>query len=696
MNPRSAGSPLVADLDLLERVGWEGGLRDLAALTVRVDDWLDFDRPIRLPDGGLWPEPGHLLLQGDEQAWWLLRGGRLLVLSEAPGDVPRLGDLVDLAELGLDTELLAAHLRPILITRHIGGTPLVELSGAIVPPLVAELLATAWACGATGREAIFRLLANAMRSAPGWTESTARLKAGFERGLSDRARPVRAVAARALVHMAAGLLPSPPAADPRRILSVMLHMPRDDVKADVLAALLELAPSRLDDLADTLEPLLREASALADPEARRLAGELQLRLAGGAAVWSIARELGASDPGLRRQAIERLAAEPQRQVELLLPKALDAIEDPDPTVRGAALALLQPRLAAIDAELRTRVLATLLHSDDPRAVELAVAFLSDQPEVPGAELRAALREALDGPTEARNAVARLWIESHRQRSAVELAEGYRVLLHHADPVLRQALLRDLVRRPPERQTVRDALFKLLVERLQDEESSLRLEAARSIVALDYPHATEIVGQLVFDRDRYLRRAAGQLLDPAREPRAAAALRDAAAAVETLFDLASAGDGDARQAWSLALRAISSHPSARVPGLLAALLALIPADTGDPFLRFAIAELDAGILRRMSDVEDLLALCRRLIEPPDPQPEHALRLAGTLAAEDPRAFDFLWTCYQDSGGQAVKAAERALASLASSAVSEAVLSEVRRLEAQEPGPAAARLLDRFAG
>ena len=133
MNPRSAASPLVADLDLLERVGGEGGLRDLTALTIRIDAWLDFDRPIPLPEGGSWPEPGHLLRQADRQTWWLLPGGRLLSVPETPGGPLGPIDLVDLPETGLDLEILAAHLRPILVTRHLGGRPLTESASTRKP-----------------------------------------------------------------------------------------------------------------------------------------------------------------------------------------------------------------------------------------------------------------------------------------------------------------------------------------------------------------------------------------------------------------------------------------------------------------------------------------------------------------------------------------------------------------------------------
>ncbi len=682
---------MASDLDLLDRVGRVGGLRERTALSIRIDDWVDFEEPVPLPGGGQWPEPGYRLHRADACRWWLLPGGRLIAVPEDPGSPVRETSLDDPE---FDMAALAAGLMPAVIRRRLGGLGLEELEGPTVPAVVAELLSVAWRTEAGGREAIFRILAKAMRDEPGWLQSAARLKSAFERGLNDRSRSVRAVSARALVDMAAGRMPAPPTGDPRRLLAVMLHMPRADVKLDVLAALLELPAEHLEPLGDSLQPLLQEVMTQADAELRRLAGELQLRLRGGGGSWSLARDLASTDPERRRQALSKLELDAD-QLDLLLPSVLEALDDADEGVRGNALALLLPRLDAMPAELRQRVLETLLRGRDARSVAAAVEFLASRDEAERRALLPALRDALDGPSESREAVAGLWIEQHRGLEAAELSAGYRVLLHHEDPVLRQTILRRLVKAPSGRQTVRDALFMLLMERLRDREASLRIEAARAVVASDYPHADEIVGQLIFDRDRYVRRSALRLIQRVAKPERVAEMAELHQAVERLFALGDEGEADGQAAWTAALRKVLGHPSGRVVDLLAALLSNIPADTTDPFLSRAAEDLEAGLMRRVDSNAELLGLCRRLIEPPDPQPEHAVRIAATMAGEDPQAFDFLWTCFSGASGAASRAAERVLAGLASVERSDAVQAEIQRLLARTEDPDARRLLTRLA-
>lgn len=694
MSARPLGRSLKAALDLLARAAHGGGPREIAALSFQLDGWLEFDAQPRFPDGRPWPESGHALADESGAARWILSGGRLLEIPSEAGAPARERSL---DEPDLDRAPIAAQLQSALIQAQLDQLSLDTLEGPALQIAVAQLVALAWELDGSGREQVFRRLIASMRMASAWDQASARLKACFEQGLGDRDARVRAISAGALIDMAVGRLPAPQTADPHRSIAVLLRMPRSDLKVAALAAIQQLPEDALASLAETLSPLLREHLVSADPELRRLAGELQLQLAGGGGdALALARDLKASDAALRLAALERARGLDRSGFEPLVGIVLDRLEDPQPELRRAALALLVQQEASASPALRRRIAMTLIASSDASAVESGLGCLGREGRsgLPmDAEIVKVLRDALDGPEASRHRVAELWLDGHRDRSAEDLVEGFRPLLQHADPVLRQAVLRDLAGRPPDRQSVRDALFKLLVERLQDEEPSLRVEAARALLAMQYPHAEEIVGQLVFDRDRYVRHAVPRLLEGRPGARSSA---DLAAHVEQLFDQVQARDGDGRQAWTTALRAVLHQASPRLPAMLVALLSEIPADSEDAFDRFAIEEIDAALIERASEDEDLLAFCRRLIEPPDPRPEHALRLAATRATEDPQALDFIWTCYLRAGGAASKSAARVLAGLAGLTKSPAVQAEILQLLSRTEAGEARQLLLRLAG
>ena len=109
-----------------------------------------------------------------------------------------------------------------------------------------------------------------------------------------------------------------------------------------------------------------------------------------------------------------------------------------------------------------------------------------------------------------------------------------------------------------------------------------------------------------------------------------------------------------------------------------MLAQIPPDTTDEFMVFAIDELDAQIVERVGGGRELLRLCRYLLEPPRPQPEHAARLAGADAANDAIALGFLWALYTHSAGTGSDAAGEQLSEVATSEISSQVEAEVHEL------------------
>lgn len=686
---------LLSELELLERVAIVGGTRELTALAFRIDEWLSFADAIALPDGTRFAEPGHALSMAPDEPCWLLPGARVLRVQHAGGHAT--ATVADLPDAGLDPVALAAALRPIVVTRYLEGLPLATLAGASVPVVVADLLAAAQQAPPLGRATILDMLAAAMHDEAGWNLASARLKAGFEHGLGDRADAVRAAATRALVRLAAGLGPVAPG-NPLRSLEVLFAVPRADVHAAALAAVADLPPDALERVRSTLAPLLRAAMVSAHAGERRLAAEVALRLEGGAADQGLSSDLDAG--GERRlRALGELARDPAARHDGLLPKVLDAAHDADPAVRQAALAVLHHQIEREAAPARRRILATLLTSPDARLVQAGLSFIATHLDQPSggfdgpdlradADLKTHVHNALDGPEDSRGAAARLWIAWHRDQAAEVAAEAYALLLRHADPVVRQAALRDLAVPPGgvPRAQVRDLLHKPLIERLRDPEPALRVEAMRAVVGQQVPRATGIVAQLALDPEPLARHGVVQVL---RETGAGADLAAAEATsrhTEALLAPPSFEDAAGQHRWRAALAAVCRLPSPWVADLLVAALADAPERPTDQFWAQAVASLDDELVRRADDPDDLLPLCHRLLEPPLPRPVHATRLAGRIAASSPRAVDFLWAIQRQVGGAAAAAARVALAGIGGVVKSPAVEEELHVLALQADDPA----------
>jgi hypothetical protein len=671
---RPAADRLRAAFDLIDRVQHADGVRERTALSIRLDEWVRPDQLVPLPGGGQYPEAGWPLYETAGAAVWLLPGARVLHVPRAPAEEPTVEPLVDAA---IDVAALGDRLRGMLLRDYLGPVDLSALGGPAVPGIVTDLLGLADRLGPDGRAVVLGALAEAMHADAGWEASAARLKAAFERGLGDRAPAVRELSAAALVQMAAGLAPLPPTTDPHRIPQVLFAVPQPDVHAAALRALGALPAERLAALATTLEPLLRSALVDPVPETRRLAGELEIRLAGGEAAATVADRLSAADPAARTAALHEVAALPDDQVDLLLPAVLDAIEDPLPDVREAALAVLEPILDREAEDIRRRILLTLLGSPDARLAASAVDYIGHHPDT-APQLVDALRAALDGPEDARAPVAAVLTDLYERMAVGRAVEGYIELLRHPDPVVRQTAMRQLASRPPDRSAVREELFHALVEHLRDPEPQLRVESGRTLVALRYPKAPDIAGQLAFDAHPMVRRGVLAVLRAADDPVAYRQAEETSRALDTLFAFAPSGTGGDRVRWTAALDALTARRHSRVPEVLVMLLADLPADTGEPFLRYAIEEIEGRLLERAGHGEDLLALCRRLVAPDLAQPEHAARLAGNAAAEDPAALDFLWTLYTQTTGAGSEAARRALAALAGASKSDAVRDALRAI------------------
>lgn len=674
---------LQATLEAIRRVEHRGGGRERAALALGLDEWLPYDDPIYLPDSELdVPSGGFALGAWSDGRWWLVPGGRLLMVPDDPKH-PLV--LAPLSDVDVEPARLCPRLREAVITSYVGGVPLRQMSGSAVPVVVHDLFTHVWDLEVDGRVAILSALEDAMRPADGWDQAAVRLKGGFERGLSDRASAVRTLSAQALVAMAAGHGPRLPMADPAKMLNVLFAVPYKDVHLATLTSLAGLHPTALAGMTPVLAEYLPGLAVGSDAAIRRLAGQLELQILGRAEADALAMELDSEDPQARADALRLLRNDPDGLAEAMLPRILDAVNDPAPEVREAAQQVLALFLASEAPAVRDRVLVALLTAEDPRPAGAALAYLA-QGEEAGEEVWETLQAALDGPEENRPAVAGLLAATYRGAPVDLAVEGHLGLLRHRDPVVRQAALLGLAAQPPARVAVRDGLLQALMEHLRDPEPALRVEAARTILAMRYPRGADFVAPLALDPDAVARRGVLAVLRDAGETEILQHSEVVARATATLLHLPAAADGDARVQWMGALQTVCQEPSERVSDLLIAILADIPAATQDPFLSQAMGEIDAHLLERTGGGDQLLSLCWRLLEPPSPQPEHACRLAASQAAGTPAAMDFLWTVYVESGGAAGEAARRSLSDLVGQPKSPAVARGLEELLGWTEDPA----------
>ncbi len=693
-----ASQRLLQALGLLDQVEQPDGGRALTALAFQLDEWLRFDAVIPLPGGREWPERGHPLAAWPDRAWWLLPGARLLELRGGETEAR----VAPLLELDIDPAALAGFLRPELLRWHL-GVPLDALEDGSVPAVVNELVTAAFEASPAGRAAIFDSLDRAMRPGDGWAQAALRLRAAFERGLGDRGEAVRRISARALVRMATGQAPAGAAGEPARLLDVLLRLPRDDVRLSTLETLLLAPPVALLAVAGRLGPLLADAMALPSAEVRRLAGQLQMRLEGRSDALAISEGLGSTDAAARSAAVGRLQQEAQANFDVLMPRLLEALEDPDPALRQASLTVLQEQVDAAGPLVFRRVLLNLLASTEPRAVVHGAGLVRRRLPEGGPDLRAdadlmaALRKALDdGPADARDSVALLWWQLHHVLDPDMQVEALRRLLQHADPVVRQVALRELTQSPLSAAAARDGLLKILVERLADPDPSLQLLTARAILAQGYPHADDIVAALAYDRSRALRQGAVQILRQAGAP-AAERAESVARQADLLLDWRAAdADTAAAARWFQALRTVQMPPSPRLAALVLAVLAELPAQPETAFQLTALDEVDALLSRLAADDTEWLGYCRRLMEPPHPAPQHAARLAARRATEDPRALHFLWACASAGSPEAARAARLSLLTLAPSKLDDRVKAELAQLARGTEDAELRRLLARLLG
>jgi len=450
--------------------------------------------------------------------------------------------------------------------------------------------------------------------------------------------------------------------------------------------------------------------AAPDADVRRLAADVRLRISGGGGgdYGSAAADLDVGG-GRRLAALERLARAPERPLDALLPKVLDATADPDAAIRVAALGALSAHLDAEAQSARHRILVSLLGAADPRLVRAAIDALAAHVTAPAGEqdpfdpredpeIMAMVRAGLEGPAESRGAAARLWLDLHADGEAEAAVQAFAITLPHPDPAVRGVALHLLATQPAARRRVqvRDGLMRPIVERLRDPEPGLRLEAARAVLGQSYPTAATIVAQLALDPDPSVRQGVLAVLGEAGHRDVLDQATATAHAVETLFAGLVPGESEARRHWGAALGEVARLSSPWVLDLLVALLRDIPPESPDPALQQAIEAIDALMVKRTGGDEDLLMSCRRLLEAPFPRPEHAARLAGRAAAENPRAIDFLWLLYTGTSGAGATAAQSALRALASLEKSSAVEAEIANLRSLTDEPSHKAFLARLLG
>jgi hypothetical protein len=243
-----------------------------------------------------------------------------------------------------------------------------------------------------------------------------------------------------------------------------------------------------------------------------------------------------------------------------------------------------------------------------------------------------------------------------------------------DTGIRLAAINHLAGAPPERPGLRDLLITPLSDQLRHPDPMVRKAAAEALVAIGYSQAPQIVSVLAYDMDPDVRRAAVELVQKAGTYAEAAETATIARDVGIVIAVRRADSGDARLQWVAALGRLGNLQSPHATDVMAAALATVPAGDADPFLAEAETALTDAILARV-DRADLLVVCRHLLERGSWGGEHAARLAGTAAATDPAAMDFLWTLYSASDGPRAEAARRELAKLAGTHLDAEVRAEL---------------------
>ncbi|MCC7018422.1 MAG: hypothetical protein IT332_01620 [Ardenticatenales bacterium] len=692
---RLTAKGLHAALALIDRVDKVGGVRDMVALAVQVDGWVDHAHAIPLRSGEVHAEPGFPLgvHAATGQALWLLDGARLLV---APGgldtgagatagatagtDVD--ATIYDLADAPIPREVIADQLRRGLLAAYVANLDLTDKSGPALQVAVGELLALAGDVEARSRGVLIERLSEAIAAGPAdhWAPLVLRIRTGFERALSDRHPPTVEAAVRALVRMAA-VGPFPPG-EPRagaRILTTLFNFPKSELHAATLAAIGDLDDAALQAMAPTVRPLADAALGSQDPEVRRLASDVELRLRGEGRPGVGEGMLGRSIEEKARQ-LRALGVDTERLI-VLLPRVLEALRDPEESVRRAALEAADPVLSGRVGEplLRRRVIEVLVESGDPHLLAAGIAAI-DHPERPLAEEVAleALRSALDGPVHMRAGVAERLAARYALLPVDRAVDGFESLLRHRDVTVREATLHALAALGAGQVRLRDLLTHAFMEQLRDPQPQARVAAGRAMLAMGFPNAPSIVVQSVVDADARVREGLVEALrsygDPARLQEAERLARD----VDVVCRGTAAVEGDERLRWTAALGDIVERRGPRTVALLLAVLGTIPPEAVDPFLQFAVAEIDRHLIQLASadaGGESVLAMCRRLLEGPTPQPVHAARLAGERVTEDPQAFDFLWTMGTAGLPGHAAAARKALARLTQGTKAPAVMRAI---------------------
>ena len=668
----SAAKSLSEALQLLATVERTKGVRPLIALTLQIERWLSPDRPISI-DGEVFERPGYPLGVRDDVGGelWLLPDGQLLERPPAAGGEPL--RVYEISDDVLPRHELVERLRSALIDSYLMQAMIPSLTGQEMQVAIAEVIVIAGRVDGPSRALLLGALRSAMTPDEEWSAVAVRLRSSFEHALGDRSARVRDLAARSLVDMAA-IGPRPPdqVVSPERMLEVPFTSTDKVVIAAALEEILELPDEFLAGIAEAAGVHARAALASGDPEVRRIAGALEIRLLGEDDAFdsvgssrvddSLAGESGTVE---RANALRALADDPEALLPRL-PQVLEALIDQSPMVREAALAGTRALFPHADQPIQLRVITTLLESADSTVVAAGLLLLGRPPITIGDAARRGLEKALDGPQETRVDVANRLADECLQYDLDDAAACYSLMLRHPDRDVRAKVLRRLAVDAVGRATLRDLLTHDLVEHLHDPLPELRVATARALIGMEFPNAIALVTQLSADPDAGVRNGALALLETSGDASSLGMAEAAALDVRRLVDLASSGDGDARIAWSAALERIVERKDPRRIALLITVLRSIPPDSDDEFQRFATGELDSALLAAAADplsrTDGALGVARRFLEPPA-EPRHAARLAGAAAQDDPQAFDLLWTMFTRTVGLGSDTARRELANLA---------------------------------